>query len=394
MAQLDNTDFSMKPSVDVSAIASVIQRKKIAEIEAKQAQRTQKMNELTQTIGLASNLASTMVEASKDRQKRAFVESLSQSMAASVPMQTQPFAEPRQVSSMVPPVSSVGSPDLARMDLMRDATRVAPDQAAQHAFKLANPQLNQDQSLSFQRMAFKGSDGKTKTVNVGVLGTALVNPVTKQPFQGTPEEVDTMPEYGFVEREEYSGTDNDGNPVFRNPVEGIAYTKDAKGNPVPYNGAIMPKLQNPSDATGDKVQFITETRLNLKDAIDQFDPKFVGLIDKQYKDIGAFLENSTDPKAEKFRALIEEINITKRHELFGSALTESEKKSFRDISLDRNLSGSAFIARLKSLERKLSNKERALEKSSRVTGKVLRKDSAAPKSFDLGDGFSFTVDEE
>lgn len=393
MADLANTDFSMKPTVDVASIASVLQKKKIAEIEAKQQQRAQRMNELNQTISLATNLASTMVSQSKERQKADFIKSLSESMAANVPMQETTFSQPRQVSNLLPSVNSVASPDIQKQDLMRNATLVNPEKASEYAFKAANPTLNPDNSLSFQRMTFKGSDGKTKTVNVGVLGTQLVNPVTRQPFQGTPAEVDAMPEYGFVERETYIGTTPDGRPLTRNDVEGVTYATNPDGSKEPWSKGIMPKLENPGEATTNKVQFVAETRANLKDAITQFDPSYVGLIDKRYKSLASYLEETTDPKAEEFRALIEEINIAKRHEMFGSALTESERKSFSDIALDRNLSASAFLARLKSLERKLGNKEKAMLKATKATGKVIRQD-AAPQAFDLGDGFSYTIDEE
>lgn len=383
MAQLDQTDFSMKPSIDVASIASVLQRKKMFEIEQKAAQRSQRMNELTQTIGLASNLATNMIEHSKYKQKQDFVKSLSEAMAMTVPQEKMPVQGPTLDNS---PLPSVMRQDPMKQNLMRSATLVNPEKASEFALKAANPNLNQDSSFSFQRMTFKGTDGKQKTVNVGILGTQLVNPVTKQPFQGTPEEVDAMPEYGFVEREEYAGTDNEGNPVYRNPVAQTQYTKDANGKPVPHSGPILPKLQNPGDAVGAKIQFIDETRSNLKDAIDKFDPAYVGVIDKKYKDIGAYLEEATDPQAEEFRNLIEEINITRRHEMFGSALTESEKKSFADIALNRNISASAFMARLRTLDRKLQNKEKAILKASKATGKSIRKSESS--SFDLGDGWS------
>lgn len=142
MAQINQTDFSMKPQIDVTAIAGLMQRKRQAEIEAKQTQRSQKMQELTQTIGLASNLASNMVDYSKKRQKADFIKSLSESMAASVPMQTETFAAPKQLSSMLPSVSQVASPDLDKMNLMRDAVRVAPEAAAKSAFTSAAGESN------------------------------------------------------------------------------------------------------------------------------------------------------------------------------------------------------------------------------------------------------------
>lgn len=376
MAQIQDTDFSMKPSVDISGIASILQRKKIAEIEAQQAQRAQRMNELSTTIGLASNLASNMVEHSKERQKQAFIKSLSESMAASVPLQDD------------------GQPNTKQMSLMQDATRVAPDKAADYAFKLANPTLGND-SLGFQRMTFTGSNGKTKTLNVGVLGTQLVNPLTLKPFSGSPEEVDTMPEYGFVEREEYAGTDEQGNPVYRNPVENTTYVKDAQGNPVPYRGPIMPKLANPGEAMTNKVQFIGETRDILNEAIEKFEPAFVGPVAGRVAPIREWFSGMTDEKQVEFNQLLGEIDAIKRHELYGSALSVGEQAFFNQISLNTKISPEAFLARLKAAKRKLDLKEKNLLRAAKATGKVIRGTGAQP--VDLGEGFegfSFVVEEE
>lgn len=393
MAQLHETDFSFKPNVDISAIANTIQRKRQIEIEAEQAKRAQKFQELTQTISLASGLASTMVQHSKDRQKQEFVKSLSEAMASTVPQRKMEVQGPTLDNSPLPPMMA---PDVPKQNLMRSATMVAPDEAAKFALKTANPAFN-DSSLSFQRMTLPGKSGKNRTINVGVMGTQLVNPITKQPFQGTPDEVDAMPEYGFVEREEYAGTDNAGNPIYRNPVDQTAYTKDAQGKQVPYNGPILPKLQNPSDQMSGKVQFISETRSNLQDAISNFNEDFTGPVAGRVSSMKEWANSLTDEKQVAFNQFIEEINLIKRNEMFGATLTEGEKRAFDTIALDRNVSPKAFLARLKALERKLGNKEKALMKSAKVSGKVFRDTEAAPttpQSFDLGDGFSYSVDEE
>ena len=392
MADLGSMDFSMKPTVDISGIAQVLQKKRIAEIEAKQAQRTQRMNELTQTVSLASNLASNMVEYSKEKQKKAFISSLGEALAATVPEKATPMVGPLGPTQQERP--NVMTPDVAKQNLMRAATPVAPDKAGDYAFKLANPALGND-SLQFQRMTFKGTDGKTKTINVGVMGTQLVNPVTKSAFTGTPAEVDAMPEYGFVEREEYAGTDADNNPVFRNAVSKETYTKDAAGQPVPYRGAILPKLQNPSDGMSDKVMFIAETRSNLGEAIKAFEPDFTGPVAGRVASVKEWFNGLTNEKQVEFNQFIEEINLIKRNAMFGATLTEGEKKAFDTIALDRNVSPTAFMARLKALERKLGNKEKALMKSAKVSGKVFREEApAAPQAIDLGDGFSMTVEED
>jgi hypothetical protein len=141
-------DFTMKPQVDVTAVASILQKKAIAEAEAKQQQRTQRMTELTQTIKLATDLSNSMVENSKKRQKQAFVTALSESMAATVPDVKKPMVGPmlpveadRPSESFVGPMSlteaprpEVATPDFARQNLMRAAVNVAPDDAAKSLF--------------------------------------------------------------------------------------------------------------------------------------------------------------------------------------------------------------------------------------------------------------------
>lgn len=368
MAQLHETDFGMKPNVDISAIASVLQRKKMFEIEQKAAQRAQKFNELSTTIGLASNLASNMVQYSKDRQKQDFVKSLSEAMAMTVPQQQIPVQGPSLDGSVLPPISQ---PDTQKQNLMRQATLVAPDEAAKFALKTANPAFAQDK-MSFQRLTLPGTDGKNRTINVGVMGTQLINPITKQPFSGSPDEVDAMPEYGFVEREEYAGTNEAGQPVYRNPVAGTQYTKDGSGNQTPYQGVIYPKLQNPSDGMSDKVAFISETRSNLKDAISNWSEDFTGPVAGRAASVKEWFNGLTDEKQVAFNQFIEEINLIKRNQMFGATLTEGEKKAFDTISLDKNISPKALLARMKALERKLGNKEKALMKSAKVSGKAFR----------------------
>jgi hypothetical protein len=379
MYSLNESNFNMKPSVDISAIASVLQKKKIAEAEAAQQQRAQKFQELSTTIGLASNLASNMVQHSKERQKQEFVRSLSDAMALTVPQKKTPVFGPTMDGGTLPPIMA---PDTEKQNLMRAATQVAPDDAAKFAFKTANPAFGSD-DLKFQRLTLPGSDGKNRTINVGVMGTQLINPITKQPFSGSPSEVDTMPEYGFVEREEYAGTDNAGNPVYRNPVSQEVYVKNEQGQAIPYRGPILPKLQNPSDQMASKVQFVAETRGMVKDAIEHFDPEFVGPIAGRTATVKEWFNGLTDEKQVEFRQMVNEINQVKRHELYGGTLTGNEKSAFDEISLDSKLSPKAFLARLKALERKLGYKESALMKSAKVSGKVFRNEGERPSLNDI-----------
>lgn len=130
MTPVNPMDYSMKPQVDISAIANTLQRKRQIEIETKQQQRTQRMNELSQTIGLATNLASTMVQHSKDKQKADFVKSLAESMAASVPKESMPVEGPTLDNS---PLPSIMSQDPRKQALMRNATLVNPEAASEFA---------------------------------------------------------------------------------------------------------------------------------------------------------------------------------------------------------------------------------------------------------------------
>jgi hypothetical protein len=94
MADLANTDFSMKPQVDITAIANVLQRKRQIEIEAHNQRRQLNLQELSTAISLGTQLTSTLVQRSKDQQKEQFVKNLGESLAATVPQVSMPQAGP------------------------------------------------------------------------------------------------------------------------------------------------------------------------------------------------------------------------------------------------------------------------------------------------------------
>ncbi len=216
-------DFTMKPQVDVTGIANILQKKAIAEAEAKQQQRAQRMTELTQTIKLATDLSNNMVENSKQRQKQAFVTALGESMAASVKPTITTFNEPRQVSSMVPPVSSVSDPNFAQQDLMRSATNIAPEKAAEHVFGQAFPKPLTGNAARVSPMKLEFPDGTQ--------GLGYFDPVAKTYFMqdGQPAPDGTRGAYKYDKV-----TDSEGNTTLFSGASGKTVGKvSGVGTPTP-----------------------------------------------------------------------------------------------------------------------------------------------------------------
>ncbi len=159
MADLAHTDFSMKPQVDITAIANVLQRKKQMEIEAQQQRRQQNLQELSQAVQMGTQLTSTLVQRSKDAQKDAFVKSLGDAMAANVPTTSIPVQGPSlptfdlqgnasDRSSLFPnapggvyqenagpPLPPIQTQDPIKMAQLRAATALDPKAAADAVLK-------------------------------------------------------------------------------------------------------------------------------------------------------------------------------------------------------------------------------------------------------------------
>lgn len=348
MADLGSMDFSMKPQVDITAIASVLQRKKQMEIEAKQQRRQQNLQELGQAIQLGTQLTSTLVNRSKEQQKMQFVKNLGESMAQSVPMQTTQFPAPTQLSSQVPPVTSVASPNLEKQNLMRDATMVDPEEAAKSAMKIANPQIGNNRPMQFQRQTLIGSNGKPRQVSVGVIGNQMVNPYTQEPVDmNDPKQVDALPEYGFVQREEVAGSNDSGMPVYRNPVSQETYTKDHDGNKVAYNGKILPKLANAPAGITESVSELDYSQQVLGRIADNFNPDFVGPVAARAGKMTKYLEALTDEQRVEFYGNVAEYKNSIIKAITGAQMSEVEAARIIQQIPDENASPTAFRAGLK-----------------------------------------------
>lgn len=357
-------EFDMKPQIDPVAVAGLFQRKAEVEIDAKRRQREQNIQNVKDAADATSRAVSGMVEESKQRQKMDFIKSAANMWRPVGAPSTGPLTEGQS----------------GQQSMVRNAMLANPDHATKSIIDSAFPQAsmpNSAKALAFQRMSLRGSDGKDRQVSVGVLNNQLVNPNSLQPINiANPADVDALPKYGFVERENIVGTDEQGMPIYHNPVAQTRYGRDSKGEAVPSTGPILPKLENPSDRMTKEVQFITETRLNLEEGIKHFKPQFVGPIAGRVAPIKEWFNDLTDTQQVKFNQFMTEIDAIKRHELYGSALTSAEKSFFDQISMNTKISPEAFIARMEAAARKLANKEKALMRGAKVSGKAFRSEAS------------------
>jgi hypothetical protein len=269
--------------------------------------------------------------------------------------------------------------------------------------------------MQFQRQTLTGSDGKPKQVSVGVLGNQMVNPYTLQPINmNDPKQVDALPEYGFVQREEVAGTNDAGQPVFRNPVQQTTYTKDANGNQVPYQGKILPKLDNAPASLTDSISELDYSQQVLGRIADTFNPDYVGPVAARAGKMSKYIDALTDEQRVEFYGNMAEYKNSIIKAITGAQMSETEAARIIQQIPDENASPTAFRAGLKRaflatkqrLDAKVSGAARggyAIRGRSEDGEKIRQQIDAKFEKFtggmsnsssggtDLGDGFSFQV---
>lgn len=254
MADLGSTDFSLKPTVDVTGLASLLQRKKIAEIEAQQREKAQKFTELQTTIGMAQNLATSMVENSRARQRQAFVRDLGDAMAAMVPVTETKFDRPTMLSTQVPPMTGVANPNVEKQDAVRLAANLVPDEAGKAVLSQLIPKPVSGIAAKVNPMKLEFPDGTQ--------GLGYFDPVAKAYFQqdGTLAPMGTRGAYKYDTKELSDG--------------GLGVVSGASGRMV---GHIDTAAEAPKTTGRDSLdQFTKVEQARLKDAKEalQSDPVF------------------------------------------------------------------------------------------------------------------------
>jgi hypothetical protein len=134
-------------------------------------------------------------------------------------------------------------------------------------------------------------------------------------------------------------------------VAGEGYMKTgADGEPEPYTGKQYAPSQNPTGQTEGQLREVLQQRGLVDGAMKKLTDDKIGLIDKRYKTIGSYVDDSTDSDAIYFRSLIELANTVIRNNYYGATLTNNEQAAFKDIAANRNLSPKSFRAQVKAMQ--------------------------------------------
>lgn len=238
-------DYNFKPSMDVTAIARLMQQRAAQEQEQKNLEIERKYRAIKDPIQTGQSFAKDAVEASKRRQTREFAESAAamfqtpgstEVVGTGMEEQRVPVPGPvEEYAPKVPPVAGVPSIGVATpvaqtrqgppqdnetSNLVRSAAMENPEAMskliAERAFGQKDAAKNQQMKLT--KMDFRGSNG-VRPVTVGVIGNQLVNPTTGQPFDANdPAAIDALPGPGYVSREYWQATGENGEPVYFNPT--------------------------------------------------------------------------------------------------------------------------------------------------------------------------------
>lgn len=143
----------------------------------------------------------------------------------------------------------------------------------------------------------------------------------------------------------------DGRPLFWDSGAGSYMANNPEtGEPEPYTGRQLPASQNPTGAAETQLRDVLQQRGLVDGAMKKLTDDKVGLIDKRFKTIGSYVDESTDPDAIYFRSLIELANTVIRNSYYGATLTNNEQAAFKDIAANRNLSPAAFKAQVKAMQ--------------------------------------------
>lgn len=152
----------------------------------------------------------------------------------------------------------------------------------------------------------------------------------------------------------------------------FGFNDPASGDFTPYFGQQFPAQANPSATAETELREIKRQRSLGSKVLKLMTPDKVGVIDKKFKTIGNYFENSTDIEAEQFKTFASIADTIARNNFYGATLTDNEQAAFQDIAYNRNLSPSAFIARVRTVVAAQDELEEALRSAASAANRPFR----------------------
>lgn len=162
----------------------------------------------------------------------------------------------------------------------------------------------------------------------------------------------------------------DGRPLFWDSGVGSYMANNAEtGEAEPYTGRQLPAPQNPTGGAESQLRDVLQQRGLVDGAMKKLTDDKIGLIDKKWKTIGSYVDESTDPDAIYFRSLVELANTVVRHKYYGATLTNNEQAAFKEIAANRNLSPKAFRAQIGAMRYAFDKMEESIYSASEAANR-------------------------
>lgn len=354
-------DFDFKPTMDVNSIASNIANQHRMKEEAERQQEQQKLNFTIKAAEMAGGMVSNAIKMSKERQKRDFINTLSENAA-----RTQAGIQPGMVGPMTAPQSQ-------KYDMTKAAINIDPDYAAKQIIGQAFPGASSTRTPKFQQsgIQIKGTDGKLRTVGASYDDSTgqYIHPFTRQPITKQ-SDLSDLPDRGYAQGFNSAGYTEDGREVVREARSGNKYVIGPEGEYEEYAGKIFPKLENIPASMTDALGELSYSQTLLTTIADSFDPAYVGPVAARAGKVSQYLEAITDEQRVEFYANVAEYKNAIVRAITGAQLNKDEVPRIMQQLPNENTSPTAFLAALKrayiATSNKVQSKQRALKKGGYV----------------------------
>lgn len=271
MDQIQRPDFSLKNAISPDAVMAMMSQKANREAEMKLQQRQQEFKQMHETIQMTGQAVSGMVEASKARAKRDFIESYSDMMAQKLSTKSNAapvtlFSNP--ANGAVGPTEQTQVPtasfDPALFDAVKGSVKQAPDAFAKAMAQQLIP------------APARGTTASGFTSPISVVNTKTGAKTFLQPGKdgsmilanGEPYSGDWVKDYALS-----TGKDQFNNPIVIDKVKREAQTLTTPAARETASGGGIPELQSKAPVLAERFveardRAFPEKNAVLKDAVN------------------------------------------------------------------------------------------------------------------------------
>lgn len=364
-------DYDFKPDTGlIQAYTNATQQKTQNDVSQQQSQTANIMK----TVEMASQLAQTFVEQSKQRQQIDAVKAYASFNPNQKVSRATPLPEGQHGPMNIEQTTLGATPEgkQQQLRLLADVMGTAPTISAESIIKNAMPVNSANAGRGkYQQSTIQVRDPETnklKTVSVNFETNTgkYYNPISGEEVT-SPEQALALPERGYAQSFNYAGTDENGLPIIQENRTG----NFIQGGDKP----ILPKLENPPASFTQVIAELGNAEVLLGDIVESFDPAFVGPIaarlGKKSLLVGEYFDNLDVDKKTEFYGNIAEYKNSIIKAITGAQMSEIEAKRIIQQIPDENASPEAFMSGLKRAfnmtQRRIEQQERAMKRSGVAT---------------------------